>query len=192
MVAGSSWSRVVRRTFSGRCRHRVRTRARYLVHVEGCQVHVGPHGVIESTGSAHEPSTPSSCDGIDDNPGVVDGEVFRSDKPDSSSACVEIWGRHIIIDKGAQINADTGLSGGSDGVGWIDILAEQDIVLNGPDAARYAVHSNGGGAGVGTDDGRLITVKAKNSFINMTGKALQADSSTDGPGGKIVVEWAGT
>jgi hypothetical protein len=162
-----------------------------LVHIEGCEVHLGPVSLVESTGPAHEPGYPNSCDGIDDNAGVDDGEVFRPDHPDFSTTCVEIWGRHITIDAGAEVNADFAQGGGIQGHGWIDIFAETDITLNGPVAgsAKYAVHTN---SGLGNDVGGDIRVVAKNSFVTFTGQVLQANATTNGgSGGTILVEGGG-
>ena len=117
------------------------------------------------------------------------GEVLR-DHPDTSSVCVEIWARHVIIDAGGEVNADFALSGGTDGHGWIDIFAETDIVINGPAASgAFAVHSN---SRLGNDVGGDVTVKAKNAFIKLAGPALQANATpAGGQGGSVLVQAGG-
>jgi hypothetical protein len=171
-----------------------------LVHVEGCEVHIGPNGLVESTGSAHQPTTPNSCDNIDDDddsPGGAPadefnqpGEVFR-DQLATSSTCVEIWARHITIDEGGEVNANFALDGGIEGHGWIDIFSQQDIVINGPAAgnATFAVHVNGI---LGNDTGGDLTVKAQNAFVQLAGQALQANATGNGgKGGHVIVQSGG-
>ena len=106
---------------------------------------------------------------------------------------------------GAEVNADFAISGGIQGFGWIDIFAEQDIIINGPAAGTtvsytcpgtaaqqvplFAVHANS--PCLGGDTGGDITVKAKNSFVTMTGQALEANAAGgngNGNGGAIVVQ----
>ena len=175
-----------------------------LVHVSGCEVHVGPNALIESTGSAHQPTRPVSCDNVDDPDNTVGGaplggvggspgELFRPGHPDNSTVCVEIWARHVTIDSGGEVNADYALSGGIEGHGWIDIFAETDITINGPAAAPFAVHANS--SNLGNDTGGDVTVKAKNSFVSLTGLALQANSNGGnggGKGGHVIVQAGGT
>ena len=162
-----------------------------LVHIEGCQVHIASTGVVESTGPGHQPTTPNSCDNIDDantSPGGDAGEVLR-DHPADSTVCVEIWARHFILDAGGEVNADFASAGGTEGHGWIDIFAETDIVLNGTVGGPWAVHSN---SGLGSDTGGDVTIKAKNSFISMSGNAVQANALLNGgTGGHVIVEAGG-
>jgi hypothetical protein len=163
-----------------------------LVHVEGCEVHLGPDALVESTASGHQPTVPNSCDGIDDpatEPGGDAGEVLRGDHPANSTVCVEIWGRHVTIDEGAEVNANFALDGGAEGHGWIDIFAEQDIVIDGPAAAPFAVHTN---SSLGTDIAGDIRVMAKHSFVTASGLALQASAIGNGSdGGTIAVNASG-
>ena len=129
-----------------------------------------------------------------------------------AGVCVEIWARHVIIDAGGAVYADFALSGGTNGSGWVDIFAEQDVKIVGPakglpsendggpnnptgdthryvPASAFAVHSNGL---LGDDTGGVIRIYAQGSFINMTGRAVSADDyGNSSNGGSIDVEAAG-
>ena len=91
------------------------------VHIEACTVTID--GFVQSSGPAHQSPEPDCT------------PPERPDRPANSTACVEIWaGTTLTIDstgthKG-QVNADVGFSGGISGLGWIDILANGNIVLN--------------------------------------------------------------
>jgi hypothetical protein len=155
-----------------------------LVHLQGCDITIS--GLVESFGSAHQPAAPNNCDSVNDG---LPGEVIRPDKPANSSACVEIWARNLTITPSAEISADTGLSGGSDGIGWIDLFASNNINLNGDANAPYLVHANGL---IGTnDDGGLVTVKARDGSTVLTGLAIQANATNPGGDGGTVVVQAG-
>ncbi len=164
-----------------------------LVRLEGCEVHVDG-GKVYSQAPAHRGASGQCAD----NGHAADAGV-----------CVEIWARHVIIDNGGQVWADFALSGGITGSGWVDIYAEQDINIVGPDIglpaqdltnppgstgrylppSDYAVHSNGL---LGDDTGGVITIKAKGSFITMSGRAVSADDyGNNSNGGSIDVEAAG-
>lgn len=169
-----------------------------LVHVSGCQVNIGATGVVESTGNAHEPGAPASCDNVDDDNASVGGapasvsnqpgEVLR-DHPATSSTCVEIWGRHIVIDSGAQVSADFALGAGTQGHGWIDIFAEQDVTIHGPASGNYTVHVN---SLDGNDVAGDLTVKAKKGFVWLDGLSLQANATSNGSsGGHVIVQAKG-
>jgi parallel beta-helix repeat protein len=164
------------------------------VHVEACIVTI--FGVVESTGPAHE----------DPEPNCTPPE--RPGKPANSTACVEIWsGTTILIDSTGthfgQVNADTGMSGGVSGLGWIDILANGAIVINdgtnndhvqpiggGPGVAvLHAVHANqylpGGHGGI-------IVVMSKFGSVSTFGNAIQAnDVAAGGKGGSVTVQAGG-
>ena len=99
------------------------------VHLEACVVTI--YGLVQSTGPAHE--NPAPLCNAPNRPGkpvpVVPGGFT------GYTACVEIWsGTTILIDStgthSGEINADVGFSGGPSGRGWIDILANLDVVLN--------------------------------------------------------------
>jgi hypothetical protein len=164
------------------------------VHVEGCVVTI--FGVVESTGPAHE----------DPEPNCTSPE--RPGKPANSTACVEIWsGTTILIDSTnghfGQVNADTGMSGGSEGHGWIDILANGNITINdgtnddhvqliggGPGVpVIYIVHAN---QYLGTGNGGDIVVMSKAGSVSTFGNAIQAsDFANGGDGGSITIEAGG-
>lgn len=154
-----------------------------LVHLEACEVFV--YGLVESTGSGHAiPTNP---------PNHLDGD-FRPDKPENSTGGVEIWAGTLVIDstgthKG-EVKADIGITGGPQGVGWIDLFARGDIFIRGNSNASvpFSVHANGG-LQQNTDDGGLVTVKSTEGQIFASGRALQADATSSGSdGGVIVVE----
>ncbi len=184
-----------------------------LVHLEGCTVNI--FGRVESTGAGHAvPDNPAnSCSDAPTNaprrnpvtrPHVsVPGEPG---KPLNSTGCVEIWAGSILtIDatgthKG-EINANIGTTGGSQGLGWIELLANGKIsIIDGPGNDRsfsvagktinttFAVHANGGLA-QNTDDGGLIIIKSLGDDVTATGDAIQADALSAGSkGGTIIVE----
>jgi hypothetical protein len=154
------------------------------VHLEGCEVHVDG-GKVFSQAAAH-----------------TGGSGLCPQNHDANAAvCVEIWARHVTIDNGGQVWADFNFQGGTKGGGWVDIYAEQDVNIVGPaigapDASgrylppsSFAVHSNGF---TGDDVGGAITVKAKTSFITMSGRAVSADDyGNHSNGGSIDVEAQG-
>jgi hypothetical protein len=169
------------------------------VHLEACTVTID--GQVESTGPAHSGPQPN----------CVPPE--RPGKPINSSACVEIWsGTTLTIDsigtnKG-QVNADVGFSGGSSGHGWIDILANGNILINdgtgndalpvisppGPPPSIYAVRANMylTGDGVLGDRGGDLLVQSKMGSVSTFGNALQAnDTANGGRGGTVTVQAGG-
>ena len=168
-----------------------------LVHLEGCVVTI--FGVVESRGAGHAvPQNPAnSCsDGPTNSPRR--NPVTRPGKPHNSTGCVEIWsGTTVLIDNTGthrgEVNADIGTAGGTQGVGWIDILAGGDIEIR--DAigkAGFAVHANGGPA-QNTDQGGIILIQTYGGDVIASGDALQADATTSGSrGGEIRVEADGS
>jgi hypothetical protein len=182
-----------------------------LVHLEGCVVTI--NGRVESTGGGHAvPNNPAtSCSDLTSlsprrNP------VTRPGKPQNSTGCVEIWsGTTLTIDstpphKG-EVNADIGTTGGVQGRGWIDLLANGTIeITDGTGNDRtvnfcgtvtnisFAVHANGGMC-QSNDDGGLILIQSYLADVIASGNAIQADGSTNpnfsgGIGGEIRVEAA--
>ena len=162
------------------------------VHLEGCVVRI--FGLVQSTGPGHAAAQPLCT------------PPNRPGKPANSTACVEIWsGTTIIIDstgthKG-EVHADVGFAGGSSGRGWIDILANLDIVLNdgtGNDfnnplipspQTPYLVHAN---MALGNGIGGLLLVQSKSGSVSTFGNALQAnDLAAGGDGGSVRVEAGG-
>ncbi|MCE9643624.1 right-handed parallel beta-helix repeat-containing protein [Candidatus Parcubacteria bacterium] len=157
-----------------------------LVHLQGCGVTI--FGLVESTGAGHAiPNNP---------PNHLDG-TFRPDKPANSTGGVEVWAGHsITIDStgshNGEINADIGITGGTQGIGWIDLFSRDGAIkIIGDVTGPFAVHANGG-LQQNTDAGGLVTVKSTKSEIIASGLAIQADSTTGGSnGGVIVVEALG-
>ena len=86
-----------------------------LVHLEGCEVHVDG-GKVYSQAPGHTGGS-GKCPENGHNP--------------VSTVCVEIWARHVIIDNGGQVWADFNMAGGTNGTGWVDIFAQQDIKIAG-------------------------------------------------------------
>jgi parallel beta-helix repeat protein len=181
-----------------------------LVHLEGCKVSI--LGIVESFGKGHDkPENPAnSCSDVTSN-SPRRNPVTRPGKPQNSTGCVEIWsGTTLIIDSTdshhGEVNADIGFSGGPDGRGWIDLLANGNITIvdgignnhtapafppgftGGPTITdTFAVHANSGGQR--TDDGGLILIQSYNGDVSASGDAIQADSTeAGGRGGKIRVE----
>jgi hypothetical protein len=150
-----------------------------LVHLEGCTVEI--KGLVESTGPGHQDVTGKNLCNAPDRPG----------KPANSSACVEIWsGTTIAIDgsggNNGEINADTGFSGGTQGTGWIDILANEGISIAGAGVPPYAVHAN---QGLTNGHGGVIAVLALDGDVTTAGKAIQAnDAAGGGKGGSVLVQ----
>ena len=165
------------------------------VHLEGCVVAIS--GLVQSTAPGHTAPSPLCTPPI------------RPGKPPESTGCVEIWaGTTLTIDstgthKG-EINADIGFSGGTSGRGWIDILANGNILLNdgagndGPSPnlapgdldSPYLVHAN---MNVLTDSfGGVILVQSRLGKVDTFGNALQANATVSGSkGGFITVEAGG-
>ncbi len=177
-----------------------------LVHLEGCIVVV--NGLVESTGKGHGlPNNPAnSCS---DAPTLSPrrNPVTRPGKPADpngpfSTGCVEIWsGTTVVIDstgshKG-EVNADVGFSGGTKGVGWIEIFANGNIsILDGAgnDASgtlTFAVHSNGGIQQT-NDNGGLIDVTSVSGDVLTSGLAIQASTFRNGGRGGVINVLAGS
>ena len=184
-----------------------------LVHLEGCVVTI--NGRVESTAPGHAtPNSPAnSCSDAPTN-SPRRNPVTRPGKPQNSTGCVEIWsGSTVFIDstgthKG-EVDADIGFAGGSQGRGWIDILANLTIEIRdgaGNDHNKnagctvpvtFAVHANGGLCQP-NDDGGLILIQSYLGDVLASGDAIQADGSTNpqfsssgGFGGEIRVEAQG-
>jgi hypothetical protein len=160
-----------------------------LVHLEGgCNVTIS--GLVQSTGPGHDiPFNPANhCYGPDVN------NPSRPDKPANSTACIEVWaGDLLTITGAAEINADTGSTGGNDGTSWIDLFARGNITISGDLNDPFAVHANGkGGSGGAGENGGIVTVKSRDAAVTATGKALQAKatSASNADGGSIIVEAA--
>ena len=159
-----------------------------LVHLEACTVDI--LGKVESTGSGHAiPNNPPNHCNLDPIAHPIGGGPSTA-----FTGCVEVWsGTTITVfnDGGlnnGEINADIGITGGTNGRGWIDLFANKDISLTG--AGPYAVHSNGG-LGQTNDDGGLITVKSISGDVLTAGLAIQANATSSGSkGGDVIVQAA--
>lgn len=150
-----------------------------LVHLSGCDVTI--YGLVESTGPGHA---------IPNNPPNHLNSIYRPDKPSNSTAGVEIWAtEELLIDAlnhNGQVNADIAMSGGTEGIAWIDLFAYKHINIIGKTAGNFAVHANEGATNGG---GGIVTVKSLAGDIRAIGLALQADSTGGGgAGGTITVE----
>ena len=166
-----------------------------LVHLEACTVEI--FGLVQSTGPGHIVPPNNLCN------------VNRPGKPANSTGCVEIWsGTTILIDatgsKHGEVKADVGQSGGTQGTGWIDVLANLDIAIQGNPTTPYtsggdnnltspawAVHAN---MPLQNGHGGTIAVQSKSGKVTASGRAIQANSSTSsngGKGGNILVEAGG-
>ena len=151
------------------------------VHLEGgCSVKI--LGLVASTGPGHAPNLQNLCKAPE-----------RPDKPANSTACVEIWsGDTLLIDSNApnngEVHADTGNSGGTQGLGWVALIARGDITILGDSVAPFAVHAN---QTLGNGHGGDIEVKSQGGAYSATGLALQAsDTAIGGKGGNIDVQSA--
>ncbi len=161
------------------------------VHLEACVVTI--YGVVQSTGPAHElHGTPPTGE-----PSCIPPE--RPGKPTNSTACVEIWsGTTILIDSTGthhgQVNADTALSGGTSGLGWIDILANLLIRINDGTGNDHLQHLGGGGdipvnhavhanQYLGNGHGGDIAVLSKSGRVETLGNAISANDVLDGGDG---------
>jgi hypothetical protein len=150
-----------------------------LVHLEGCAVEI--KGLVESTGPGHQNATGKN----------LCNAPIRPDKPGNSTACVEIWSGTTIAIEGnggnnGEVNADTGFSGGTQGTGWIDILANKAIAISGGTVSPYAVHAN---QGLSNGHGGVIAVLSLDGNITTSGKAVQAnDIAGGGKGGSVLVQ----
>jgi hypothetical protein len=158
------------------------------VHLEGCVVVV--YGLVQSTAPGHQHAS------------VLCTPPFRPGKPDNSTACVEIWsGTTLTIDATGthhgQVNADVGMSGGTTGTGWIDVLANQAITLIGNTTTPYnaggnpnvnslvtpywVLHAN---MALQNGHGGDIAVQSTTGTVTTSGRAIQANASTGSNGGK--------
>ena len=149
------------------------------------------YGLIASQGPAHQ------------NPAPLCTPPTRPGKAINSTACVEVWsGTTVVIDstgthKG-EISADTATSGGIQGHGWIDILANGDITINdgtGDDPGildgfltDHAVHAN---QYLGNGRGGDIQVLSEAGKVSTSGNALQANDTSNGAHGGTVKVQAG-
>jgi len=161
------------------------------VHLEGCVVTI--FGLVQSTGPGHAGAQPLCTPPI------------RPGKPAISTGCLEIWsGTTLTIDstgthKG-EVHADVGFAGGSSGQGWIDLLANGNILINdgaGNDGANllipspatnHAVHAN---MFLGNGRGGDIAVQSKAGSASTFGDAIQANNTAAGGGGGNVKVEAG-
>jgi hypothetical protein len=152
------------------------------VHLEGgCDVQI--FGLVESTGPGHTVPGANLCHGTE-----------RPDKPANSTACVEVWaGDSLEIDStsphNGEVNADTGMSGGTQGTSWIDLFARGNITITGDIVNPYAVHAN---QTLGNGHGGIIHVASRDGKVETSGRAIQAnDTSSGGKGGQVSVEASG-
>lgn len=152
------------------------------VHLEGgCDVQI--FGLVESTGPGHTVPGANLCHGTE-----------RPDKPANSTACVEVWaGDSLEIDSisphNGEVNADTGMSGGTQGTSWIDLFARGNITITGDIVNPYAVHAN---QTLGNGHGGIIHVASRDGKVETSGLAIQAnDTSSGGKGGQVSVEASG-
>jgi hypothetical protein len=148
-----------------------------LVRLAGCRVSID--GLVESTGPGHQNAAGKNLCNAPPRPG----------HPVNSTACVEIWsGTTIEIDSNAphrgEVNADTALSGGTQGRGWIDLFANGDISVIGDTAGTFAVHANQPNLTNGT--GGQIAAKSLSGNIDATGLAFQADATPGGGDGGTI------
>jgi hypothetical protein len=154
------------------------------VHLEGgCDVQI--FGLVESTGPGHTVPGANLCH-APERPGP--------DKPANSTACVEVWaGDSLEIDStsphNGEVNADTGMSGGTQGTSWIDLFARGNITITGDTVNPYAVHAN---QTLGNGHGGIIHVASRDGKVETSGRAIQAnDTSSGGKGGQVLVEASG-
>jgi hypothetical protein len=148
-----------------------------LVRLVGCRVSID--GLVESTGPGHQNAAGKN----------LCNDPFRPGHPANSTACVEIWsGTTIEIDSNVphtgEVNADTALSGGTQGRGWIDLFANGDISVIGDAAGGFAVHANQPNLTNGT--GGQIAVKSLSGNIGAIGLAFQADATPGGGDGGAI------
>ncbi len=118
-----------------------------LVSLQGCNVTIS--GLVESTGVGHALDTNTLCD---------DGG-----KPVDSTACVRVLAGGTLTITG-EVSADLGLDGGDNqGLNWIDLFANGDILITGDGALPFTVHADGvGGTGGNGEEGGVVTVKSAN------------------------------
>jgi hypothetical protein len=165
------------------------------VHLEACVVTI--YGLVESTGVAHTAPKPLCT------------PPLRPGKPTTATVCVEIWsGTTVTIDstgthKG-EVNADTAIpSGGTTGLGWIDVISNLNVVLQ-DGAGNDHVQPLGGGGSVpvnhmlhanqylGNGHGGLVEVFSKTGSVSASGNAISANAVVfAGDGGDVTVEAAG-
>ena len=159
-----------------------------LVHLEGDDVTI--YGLVESTGHGHS---------IPNSPANHLGPPNRPDKPANSTAGVEVWASHDLLidakDHNGQVNADTSQAGGTAGIAWIDLFAKNNITILAPLPADvpatgdFTVHAD---QFVTNAHGGLITVKAVEGSVFISGPGLQADAKAGGgTGGHVTVEAKG-
>jgi hypothetical protein len=143
-----------------------------LVLLNGGLVEI--QGLVESTGPGQQaPAGKNLC-----NPAG----------PVNSTACVQVLsGDSILVLPSAEINADTGFSGGTQGTGWIDFRSPGDIHIYGDDNRPFSLHAN---QGLTNGHGGLIQVRsAGGGNVSLAGKAIQANSvAGGGKGGTVFVE----
>ncbi|HKF41839.1 MAG TPA: hypothetical protein VKG01_01935 [Thermoanaerobaculia bacterium] len=144
-----------------------------LVFLRGEVVEI--HGLVESTGPGQQaPNGHNSCNA----PG----------RPANSTACVQvISATSIDVETEAQINADTGFSGGTQGTGWIDFLSLGNIAIHGDLSLPFALHAN---QGLTNGHGGTILIRSiGGGNVTLTGRAIQANSTSGGgKGGNVTVE----
>jgi hypothetical protein len=157
-----------------------------LVHLQGgCDVKV--FGLVASVGPGHTLGAGNRCD-----------SALRNTKPTNSQACVEIWsGGALLIDRtgahNAEVTADTGQSGGVEGLGWIEIFGLGDVTILGnskpcfnfgfaqPLAAQcFVVHAN---QALGNGHGGLIRVTSTLGSVIASGLAIQSNATANGGSG---------
>lgn len=143
-----------------------------LVALRGGIVEI--QGLVESTGPGHQaPGGKNLC---------------ASSGPPNSTACVEVFSADsITVLPTAEIGADTGFSGGTQGTGWINLHSFGNIAVNGDDFRPFALHAN---QGLTNGHGGLIQVRSiGGGNVSLAGKAIQANSiAGGGKGGTVFVE----
>jgi hypothetical protein len=145
-----------------------------LVHLQGgCDVKIW--GLVASTGPGHffSSNPPHRCE-----------PPNRPGKPENSDACVEVWsGGAIEIDSlnhNGEVHADTGTSGGTQGLGWIELFAKKNVTIIGDSAGPFSVHAN---QTLGNGHGGLINVKSTDGKVLLSGLAIQANDTSSGSSG---------
>src|SRR5262249_45750657 len=122
-----------------------------LVHLEGCEVVI--NGLVESIGIGHAmPVNP---------PNHCNADSVAHPSPPAYTACVEIFGSTVtinsILPNKGEVRAD-GIR--SPFRAWIDIVAQDDVVINNDFAGNYSVHANGATSTNANSFGGVITIDA--------------------------------
>jgi hypothetical protein len=159
----------------------------------------GPSSVVSSRGGGPGADLVALRGGIVEIQGLVESagpgqqapagkNLCASSGPANSTACVQVSSSDsITVLPTAEIGADTGFSGGTQGTGWIKLLSFGNIAVNGDDFRPFALHAN---QGLTNGHGGLIVVNSVGGgTISLAGKAIQANSTAGGgKGGTVFVE----